>query len=108
MFKLFSRSLIKKENFVLKFSKFKSFDPKNMSTLSENKKFKVFVTQPIPDQAKQILETDKIELHINETLPLSRARLLDAVEGCHGIFCTLNEKIDKEIIDQAGLNLKVN
>lgn len=107
MIKSFFRKFLKQENQILKSYKLNYIDLKNMSTLSKNNKFKIFVTQPIPEQAKQILEENKIEFHINETLPLSRTKLLEAVKGCDGLFCTLNEKIDKELIEQAGIDLKV-
>lgn len=76
--------------------------------MSSTGKFKVFVTKPIPDEAVAILKSNNIELDINETVPLPREKLLDGVrKGIDGLYCTLNEKIDKEVIDAAGSRLKV-
>ncbi len=70
--------------------------------------YKVFVTQPIPKEAKDIMLENKLELTINDTTPLSRNKLIESVRNCDALFCTLNEKIDKELLDQAGGNLKVD
>ncbi|EDQ92697.1 uncharacterized protein MONBRDRAFT_19417 [Monosiga brevicollis MX1] len=37
---------------------------------------------------------------------MPRAELLEAVKGAHGIVCMLSDKIDKEVIEAAGPNLK--
>lgn len=34
--------------------------------------------------------------------PISRTDLLNKISGKHGIFCFLTDKIDKEVLDQAG------
>lgn len=75
---------------------------------NSNQQFKVFVTQPIPDEAIEILNSNKsINLFINDQTPLSREKLLNSVVDCDAIFCTLNEKIDSELLDKAGKKLKV-
>ena len=33
---------------------------------------------------------------------MSRGKLLESVRDCDALFCTLNEKIDKEVLDAAG------
>jgi phosphoglycerate dehydrogenase-like enzyme len=66
----------------------------------------VFITQPIPDQALEILSSKELDLVINKQLPLTRAKLIDSLRECDALFCTLNEKIDKEVLDVAE-NLKV-
>jgi lactate dehydrogenase-like 2-hydroxyacid dehydrogenase len=70
--------------------------------------YKVFVTQPIPKEASDIMLENKLELTINDTTPLSWKKLIDSVRNCDALFCTLNEKIDKELLEQAGGNLKVD
>ncbi|XP_056143121.1 glyoxylate reductase/hydroxypyruvate reductase isoform X2 [Lampris incognitus] len=39
--------------------------------------------------------------------PVPRAELLKGVEGAHGLLCLLSDKIDSEVLDAAGPNLKV-
>lgn len=39
--------------------------------------------------------------------PVPREELLRNVAGKDGLFCTLTDKIDAEVLDQAGPNLKV-
>ena len=71
-------------------------------------KLKVLVTQPIPKEAVDILSANaNLELIINDKTPLKRDFLLHAVKDCDALFCTLNEKIDKELLDASGRKLKV-
>ena len=71
-------------------------------------KFRVLVTRSLPRQSIQIFKSvPNIECIINEQLPLSKSRLIELINGCDALFCTLNDKIDKEVIEQAGPNLKV-
>jgi glyoxylate/hydroxypyruvate reductase len=83
----------------------------SMSTsiaLKTSNRLKVFVTQPIPVEAIELLNSNKsIDLFINDQLPLSREKLLNSVVDCDALFCTLNEKIDNELLDKAGSKLKV-
>jgi hypothetical protein len=83
----------------------------SMSTsvaLKTNQQLKVFVTQPIPAEAIELLNSNKsINLIINDQTPLSREKFLNSVIDCDAIFCTLNEKIDNELLDKAGNKLKV-
>ncbi|XP_069781970.1 glyoxylate reductase/hydroxypyruvate reductase-like isoform X2 [Narcine bancroftii] len=39
--------------------------------------------------------------------PVPRSVLLKEVAGAHGLYCLVNDKIDKELLDVAGPNLKV-
>lgn len=39
--------------------------------------------------------------------PVPRAELLKGVQGAHGLLCLLSDKIDAEVLDAAGPNLKV-
>ena len=79
-----------------------------MSSLAMNvPKYKVFVTQPIPKEAVDIMVSNNLELIINEKTPLKRETLLDSLKNCDALFCTLNEKIDKELLEKCGEKLKV-
>jgi hypothetical protein len=78
-----------------------------MSTLSNKKQFKVFVTQPIPSEALQILQENNLDVTINTKTPLDRETLLKSVQNIDALFCTLNEKINVELLDEAGQQLQV-
>ena len=92
------KQILKKDNY-LKFIYFKMINTNSYST----RKFNVFVTQPIPKEAVDILERDnQINLKINTRTPLARKDLIESVVNCDALFCTLNEKIDKEVLDAAG------
>lgn len=43
----------------------------------------------------------------DKATPIPRAELLKSVVGANGIYCSLSEKIDKEVLDAAGPALKV-
>ena len=88
------------ENIKNKFLKFQTFS-------SMSKQFKVFVTQPIPNVSLEILKSSNCDLVINEELPLDRSKLIKSIGDCDGLFCTLNERIDEELLN-AAKNLKVN
>lgn len=80
-----------------------------LSSMSE-RGFKVYATQPIPQQAIEILKSNGVSyLIVNQETPLSRQDLLRSVSShsVDGLFCTLNERIDTELLDAAGSNLKV-
>ncbi|RNA31918.1 glyoxylate reductase hydroxypyruvate reductase-like [Brachionus plicatilis] len=74
---------------------------------SSSSKYKVFVTQSIPKEAESILTSNNVELVVNQKTPLERGILLENVKNKDGLFCTLNEKIDQQVLQTAGLNLKV-
>jgi tRNA nucleotidyltransferase (CCA-adding enzyme) len=78
-----------------------------MSTSSSNKRFKVYVTQPIPNEAMEILKENDLDVNLNETTPLDRNTLLKSVKNIDALFCTLNEKINSELLNEAGDQLKV-
>jgi hypothetical protein len=77
---------------------------RNTSTLS-NSNMKVFVTQPIQANVVEFMKSQNIDLVINEQLPLQREKFLELAKDCDGLFCTLNEKIDEELLNMS-LNLK--
>ena len=78
-----------------------------MSAACNKNNFKVIVTQQIPNEALQILQAGQIDATINTNGPLQRDELLKGVKNVDALFCTLNEKIDKELLETAGSKLKV-
>ena len=70
--------------------------------------YRIFVTQPIPEESLKVMHSlPNVKCIINEQLPLTREHFIEQIKNCHGLFCTLNEKVDKELIEHAGSNLKV-
>ncbi|XP_076848604.1 glyoxylate reductase/hydroxypyruvate reductase [Brachyhypopomus gauderio] len=70
---------------------------------------RVYVTRKVPPQGLQILQTSgqvQMELWDSDD-PVPRQVLLQKVKGCDGLLCVLTEKIDAELLDAAGPNLKV-
>ncbi|MBI4714037.1 D-glycerate dehydrogenase [Candidatus Uhrbacteria bacterium] len=71
--------------------------------------YSIFVTHEIPDEGIKLLKADKrIRLEIyeeNEQIP--RRELLKRVKGKDIILSILTEKIDKEVFDAAGSQLKM-
>ena len=68
---------------------------------------KVFVTRIIPDKGLDIVkELCTVDLWTDE-LPPSRAELLEHVHGVDGLLCLLTDRIDGEVMDAAGPQLKV-
>ena len=68
---------------------------------------KVFVTRLIPEKGLEIVrEFCDLNLWQGE-LPPTRAELLGQVRGMDGLLCLLTEKIDGEVMDEAGSQLKV-
>jgi glyoxylate reductase len=62
---------------------------------------KVYVTRRIPEIGLKILREHCEVIYRNEFSPPARDELLKAVEDVDVIYCTLNETIDKELIDRA-------
>jgi glyoxylate reductase len=68
---------------------------------------KVFVTRVIPKKGLEIIrEVCDVDLWSNQ-LPPTRAELLQHVRGVDGLLCLLTDKIDGEVMDEAGPQLKV-
>lgn len=66
----------------------------------------VFMTRKVSDEAIKLLESS-FNLGVWEKdIPVSRERLLEESRKADGLFVMLNDKIDKELIEQA-VNLKV-
>ncbi|KAA8594857.1 glyoxylate reductase/hydroxypyruvate reductase [Etheostoma spectabile] len=78
---------------------------RTMSTLP-----RVYVTRQIPPEGLKILrESGQVQLELWESddVPVPRKELLQKVKGVAGLVCVLTEKIDAELLDAAGPNLKV-
>jgi glyoxylate reductase len=68
---------------------------------------KVFVTRVIPDKGLDLVK-DFCDVDLWEgELPPSRDELLQRVQGVDGLLCLLTDKIDGEVMDAAGEQLKV-
>jgi glyoxylate reductase len=68
---------------------------------------RVFVTRSLPGPALEVLK-QKCELEVNpEDRVLTRNELIEGVKGKDGLLCLLTDKIDAEVMDAAGPNLKV-
>ena len=68
---------------------------------------KVLVTRDIPEAGLRILEREDLEVTVLDEAPPDREKLLDAVRGTDAILATATEKIDGEVMDAAGNDLKV-
>jgi glyoxylate reductase len=67
----------------------------------------VFVSRRIPDDGLDLIrEACDLELWDDE-LPPPRAELLRAVAGCEGILTLLTDRVDDELLDAAGPQLRV-
>lgn len=68
---------------------------------------KVFVTRVIPDKGLNLVKDFcDVDLWTNE-LPPSREELLRRVQGVDGLLSLLTDQIDGELMDAAGMQLKV-
>lgn len=68
---------------------------------------KVFVTRSLPGSALNMLSKQcDVEIH-NGHYPPGKTELINSVHEKDAILCTLSDKIDKEVMDSAGNQLKV-
>ena len=68
---------------------------------------KVFVSRVIPEEGlARVREATNATIWEDE-LPPPRDELLKAVEGCDGILTLLTDRVDDELLDRAGPQLKV-
>ncbi|XP_028311418.1 glyoxylate reductase/hydroxypyruvate reductase [Gouania willdenowi] len=78
---------------------------REMSTLP-----RVYVTRQIPPDGLKTLQASgqvQFELWDSDDVPVPRKELLQKVKGVDALLCVLTEKIDAELLDAAGPNLKV-
>ena len=68
---------------------------------------KVFVTRLIPDPGLVVLKEHFQPDVWSHDLPPSREQLIERARGVDGLLCLLTEKIDGEIMDAIGSQLKV-
>ena len=68
---------------------------------------KVFITRTIPDKGLELIrDFCDIDLWLDE-LPPSRKELLQRVKDVDGLLCLLTDKINAEVMNAAGEQLKV-
>jgi glyoxylate reductase len=70
-------------------------------------KKKVYVTRRILEPAISILSRECQVTLNRKPRPPKRAEILKSVAGKAGILCTLTDRIDAEVMDKAGSNLKI-
>ncbi|KAG7458829.1 hypothetical protein MATL_G00224730 [Megalops atlanticus] len=70
---------------------------------------RVYVTRKIPPEGLKILsQSGEVQYELwDSDNPVPRQELLKRVRGVDGLVCVLTEKIDAEVLDAAGPNLKV-
>ena len=66
---------------------------------------KVLVTREIPEAGLYLLEDFAVSVLFER--PPERGELLEAIRGMDGVISTATEKIDGEVLDAAGVDLKV-
>ncbi|CAN5545076.1 MAG: D-glycerate dehydrogenase [Actinomycetota bacterium] len=66
---------------------------------------KILITREIPDKGMALLENFDTKV-LGEGVP-ERSELLEAVEGVSAVLSTVTEKMDAEVMDAAGEDLKV-
>jgi D-3-phosphoglycerate dehydrogenase len=69
---------------------------------------KVYVTRPIPEDGIEILRKKGFQVDVNpEDKVLSTDELKKAISSYDAVLCLLTDKIDGEVLDAAGPNLKI-
>ncbi|XP_071087463.1 glyoxylate reductase/hydroxypyruvate reductase-like [Haliotis cracherodii] len=68
---------------------------------------KVYITRRVPEVGPRLLAESCNVTQWNKDDPVPRAELLKEVVGKDALFCLLTEKIDDEVLDAAGPQLKV-
>ncbi|XP_062864741.1 glyoxylate reductase/hydroxypyruvate reductase b [Trichomycterus rosablanca] len=70
---------------------------------------RVYITRKVPATGLEILhKSGQVQMEMwDSDDPVPRQELLKKVKGCDGLMCVLTEKIDAELLDAAGPNLKV-
>lgn len=76
--------------------------------MKKEKKFKVVVTRKIPEAGLELLKKAGFQVKVNPfDRVLSRKELKKFVKGADAILSLLTDKIDKEILEAAGEQLKI-
>ncbi|HEX7456655.1 MAG TPA: D-glycerate dehydrogenase [Candidatus Nanoarchaeia archaeon] len=69
---------------------------------------KVYVTRPILEGGIEMLKKKGLQVDVNlEDRVLSKDELKKAITGYDAVLCLLTDKIDGEVLDAAGPNLKI-
>ncbi len=69
---------------------------------------KVYVTRPIPEDGIEMMREKGFQVDINpENKVLSKDELKKTIAGYDAVLCLLTDKIDGEVLDAAGPNLKI-
>lgn len=69
---------------------------------------KIFITRLIPDPGLDLVKQHFPTLEVwTHDLPLTREQLLEKVRGMDGLLCLLTERIDAELMDVIGSQVKV-
>lgn len=76
--------------------------------MSVDSRPKIYVTRQIPNEALEKLKEECIIAQWGEAeSAVPRNELLQNVKGIDALYCLLTDKIDKEVLEAAGPNLKV-
>jgi len=71
------------------------------------KEFEVLVTRKIPDAGLDILRKEvNLDIYEGDT-PIPRDELIQKIKGKHGLLCLLSDRIDRDVMDAAGTQLKI-
>ena len=69
---------------------------------------KIYVTRPIPEEGIEILKKKGFQVDGNsENKILSKSELKNAIKGYDAVLCLLTDKIDGDVLDAAGDQLKI-
>lgn len=68
---------------------------------------KVLATRVIPDSGLEIVTRECDAVIWSEEIPMPRSNLLESVRGIDGLLSQLSDNIDAQIMESAGLQLKV-
>jgi glyoxylate reductase len=74
--------------------------------LTEHKRKKIYVTRELPEEAIQILKP-KFEVEVWQgEMPPPKSLLVEKVKEADGLICLLTEKIDEDVVNAAGSQLR--
>ncbi|MEA2113388.1 MAG: D-glycerate dehydrogenase [Patescibacteria group bacterium] len=68
---------------------------------------KIFITRQIPEVGISLLKDKDYDVSVGPEGGISREELLEGVKGANAILSVLTEKIDGEVMDAAGSQLKI-
>ncbi|MBE0672822.1 MAG: D-glycerate dehydrogenase [Anaerolineales bacterium] len=68
---------------------------------------KIFISRLIPARGLDLIKEHFLPEAWTHEMPPTREELLEKVRGVDGLLCTLTEKVDAELMDAAGSQLKI-